>query len=426
MNKYLLFIAASVAALSGCKKECIKTVTYKAYEPVYLSYEELRKSVKAEAPQRLKKPGKIYIYGRYLFVNDIDRGIHIIDNSNPAAPQKVAFINIPGNIDVAVKGDKLYADSYIDLVAIDISSPLQAKEIGRVENVIPDRWQGVNYGGYDKEKGVVVDWKEVMRTDTLGSDCSGRGGSGRWRVFGPEFDIATPLPNTSAGNVKTTTTAPGKGGSMARFAITANRLYIVDKSSLKAFSLNNPAQPVQTSSIPIGWNIETIFPYQGKLFIGSMTGMFIYGLDNPDAPRLLGSYSHMTACDPVAVEGNYAYVTLRSGTPCTNASNQLDVVDVSDAAKPVLVTTYPMTNPHGVGIEDNTIFVCDGSDGLKVFDANDKMKITDNQLAHFKHIQSTDVIPNNKTLIMTGEDGIYQYDFSDVKNIFLLSAIRKE
>lgn len=424
MNRILFFVICCLLVVSSCKKECTKTVTYKTYEPVYLSYEALRSAVKTTTPQPLKNPGKIYIYGRYLFVNDVDKGIHVIDNTNPSAPQKIAFINIPGNIDLAVKGDKLYADSYIDLVTIDISNPAAAKEVGRVENAVPDRWQ---YSGftYDPQKGVVAEWKEVLRTDTLGSDCSNRNGGGYPILFEGDVFQGGPIAN-STGGVKTTTTSPGKGGSMARFAITSNRLYIVDKSSLKAFSLSNPAQPVQTSNASIGWNIETIFPYQDKLFIGSMNGMFIFGLNNPDAPNLLGSYSHMTACDPVAVEGNYAYVTLRSGTPCSNANNQLDVVDVSNAASPTLITSYAMTNPHGVGIENNTLFVCDGSDGLKVFDAIDKMKITDNQLAHFKNIQSTDVIPFNKKLIMTGDEGIFQYDFSDVKNISLLSTIRKE
>ncbi len=411
--------------MASCKKDCVQTITYKSYEPQYISKEELRSAIKTETPQPLKNPGKIYLYGKYLFVNEVDKGIHIIDNTNPSAPQKVSFINIPGNIDIAVYGDMLYADSYVDLVTLNIANPLAATEVSRVENAIPDRGMQGYY--YDPNKGVLTGWKEVMKTDSMNTNCNGSG-SGGWWGGGPEFfdGGAMPVQNSSAGGVKTTTTAGGKGGSMARFAITANRLYIVDHSNLKAFSLNNPSQPIQTSTANIGWDIETIFPYQDKLFIGGQTGMRIYALNNPDVPSFLGSYTHMTACDPVVVENNHAFVTLRSGTLCTNANNQLDVIDVSNATAPKLLITYPFVNPHGLGIDNGTLFICDGSAGLKVFNASDVMKITDNPIASFPSIQSNDVIPHNKRLWMTGNDGLYQYSYADIQNITLLSRILVE
>jgi hypothetical protein len=424
MNRILILFVIAACSFSSCKKDCLQTVTYTTYEPVYISKEELRSAVKTMPAQALKKPGKIYLFGKYLFVNEIDKGIHIIDNSNPSSPQKVSFINIPGNLDMAVIGDVLYADSYVDLVTLNIANPLAAIEVNRIENAIPDRSFAGYY--YDPSKGVVTEWKEVQKTDSLNADCSGSNG-GWWGGGGPflEDNFGGPVANT-AGGVKTTTIASGKGGSMARFAISGSRLYIVDNSNLKAFSISNPAQPIQASTANIGWDIETIFPYQDKLFIGSQTGMRIYSLSNPDVPAMLGSYMHMTACDPVVVEGSHAFVTLRSGSPCTNANNQLDVIDISNAAAPKLLTTYPFTNPHGLGIDNGTLFICDGSDGLKVFDATDVMKITANSLSHFKNIQSTDVIPHNKRLWMTGADGLYQYNYGDINNITLLSKIGKE
>ena len=37
----------------------------------------------------------------------------------------------------------------------------------------------------------------------------------------------------------------------------------------------------------------------------------------------------MTSCDPVVVQGDYAFVTLRGGTECQGFSNQLDIIDIS-------------------------------------------------------------------------------------------------
>ncbi len=82
-----------------------------------------------------------------------------------------------------------------------------------------------------------------------------------------------------------------------------------------------------------------------------------------------------------------------------------------------------MTNPHGLGIDNSTLFICDGNDGLKAFNAADINTIDKNLLAHYKNINARDVIPYNNTLIMIGEDGLFQYDYSNPKDIKLLSSI---
>jgi len=90
LKSFSAIIVLSMFLFSSCKKDkCDQTVTYKKFEPVYMSYEELRASVKSESAQALKKPGKIYMKGNYIFVNEVDKGIHIIDNSNPSSPQNI-------------------------------------------------------------------------------------------------------------------------------------------------------------------------------------------------------------------------------------------------------------------------------------------------------------------------------------------------
>ena len=81
--------------------------------------------------------GKIYFYQDYILVNEKYEGIHIIDNSDPSNPQSTNFICIPGNIDIAVKDDILYADSYTDLIAIDISDIGNIQIVKRFEDVFP-------------------------------------------------------------------------------------------------------------------------------------------------------------------------------------------------------------------------------------------------------------------------------------------------
>ncbi|MDQ3289751.1 MAG: hypothetical protein M3Q05_00525, partial [Bacteroidota bacterium] len=218
----------------------------------------------------------------------------------------------------------------------------------------------------------------------------------------------------------------GKGGSMARFTINGNYLYTVGSSKMDIFNITDPGNPQKGTPVTLGSGIETIFPYQNKLFIGSNSGMLIYSLANPAAPTYLSSYSHLRACDPVVVEGNYAYVTLRtnSNNPCGSTNtNQLDVVDISNISMPKIQKSYAMQNPHGLGIDRSTLFICEGNYGLKVFNAANPDKITNNQLTHMPNLHAFDVIPLGKNLLVVGEDGFQQYDYSNPENLKFLSKI---
>ena len=71
-----------------------------------------------------------------------------------------------------------------------------------------------------------------------------------------------------------------------------------------------------TNKVNVGsWNVETIFPFKDKLFIGSQNGMFVYNINNADNPSLVGQFSHVQSCDPVIADDDYAYVTLRTALP---------------------------------------------------------------------------------------------------------------
>jgi hypothetical protein len=198
-------------------------------------------------------------------------------------------------------------------------------------------------------------------------------------------------------------------------------LYAVNTSKLLVYDISSESHPEQQNQQDVGWNIETIFPFENNLFIGSRNGMFIYSVSDPSNPQKLSNFEHVRSCDPVISDGNYAFVTLRSGTTCEGFLNQLDVLDVSDIMQPHLVKSYQMTNPHGLAKDGNTLFICDGHDGLKVYDAADVNDIK--LVSHIDGINAYDAIPWASRLIVTGEDGLHQYDYTDVQNIRSLSTI---
>ena len=218
------------------------------------------------------------------------------------------------------------------------------------------------------------------------------------------------------------TSGAGTGGSTARFAISGNTLYMVSNSDLQAYDVSRSSDPKPGSKTGLGFGVETIFPYRSNLFIGTQTGMFIYDISRPDSPQRVSLYTHIQRCDPVVAQGNYAYVTLRSSTNCRNvAVNTLDVIDISNLASPKLLKSYPMKNPHGLGVDGNLLFVGEGDYGLRVMDISNPLAVREVQ--YFDSMRTYDVIPTRKRLIVTGPDGIYQYSYADLKQLTLLSKI---
>jgi len=178
------------------------------------------------------------------------------------------------------------------------------------------------------------------------------------------------------------------------------------------------------TKVAVERDIETLFVLEDKLFIGSTTGMIIYDLQNAASPSFISEITHFTSCDPVVVAGDYAYVTLHSGNRCGGFSNQLDVINISDLYMPVLEETYEMYNPFGLGIDNGTLFICDGDAGLKIYDAsNPPYEIDQHLIASYPGINAYDIIPYNNIAMMIGEDGLYQYDYSELDSLVLLSEI---
>jgi len=213
---------------------------------------------------------------------------------------------------------------------------------------------------------------------------------------------------------------------LARFSIVGDYLYSVSDTQLDVISLLQAQQPERVNTINLGWGIETIFPYQDKLFIGSNSGMFIFDNSNPAAPTQLSAFAHARACDPVFVKDNYAYVTLRDGSLCEGFVNQMDLVDITDLTNPTLEKSFPMDNPHGLTIRGNDLILCEGIHGLKVFDITDPKTLDQHLLDTYTNVHAVDAISlpgNDPITVVIGEEGFYQFLLNPTTGFELLSLI---
>lgn len=414
--KRLSFLATALVGLSmltSCiKDKCTQTVTYMKDIPVYRSYEEIRQPIKTEAARTLQNPGKIYLYADYVLINELNEGVHVIDNSDPANPQPISFIKIAGNVDIAMKGSVLYADNYTDLLAIDMSNPNSVSVLKRVENIFPIL--GVNP---ENSEEVLVRYDQEEVTEEL---ACGEVNNNSWAWSREDITAlnSTAAATTGAGR------STGLGGSMARFAINGDYLYTVDNQDLHVLSILRMEDPTEVNRVRLRIDTETLFPYEDKLFVGGNTGMEIYDCVDPTNPVYLSRFEHAFACDPVFVDGNFAYITLRAGNLCRQAWNQLQVVDITNITQPTLVSSYSMENPHGLSVHDDVLYLCEGDFGLKTFDVTDKLNINQNLLSQLD-TKAYDVIavPRTDHILVVGDDGFYQYDTGNPSTLQLISKI---
>ena len=416
--KKLIYIPIIILAFISSSCEDRITEIFTGNSPVYMSYEDLRIAVKQGDARELENPGKIYFKDNYIFIVEEMKGIHLINNADPSNPENISFLEIPGNVDIAVKGNILYADSYVDLVALDLSDLNNITEVGRVKNILPYTVPefDIEYpvAQIDENEGVVTEWeiKKVKQQRENRNYPTYR-----------NWDGAAEDSGSYSGGGGVSANGIGVGGSMARFGISENTLFAVDNTMLHIFSLADSKKPEFSKEFNAGWGIETLFILGDNMFLGSQFGMRIYDISIPNSPMYISDFWHATGCDPVVVQGDLAYITLRGGNACGNQVNQLIVVSVENIREPLELKAYPMNGPYGLGIDGSTLFVCDGEAGLRVFDVTNPRKITDNELAIFPDIFGYDVIPINGILLLIGDDGFYQYDYSDVTDIKLLSKI---
>ncbi len=147
--------------ISGCE--------YKYDNPckkaIYMSAEELRADYpKISAAREIGTAAKIYNYmdGEIILINERNKGIHVVNNRVKETPQNISFIEIPGNIDMAVKDGYMYVDSFTDLLVLDIRDINDIKTVYRKEKVFPyDAMQAA-----DKTTGECYDY-DYKKTDAF-------------------------------------------------------------------------------------------------------------------------------------------------------------------------------------------------------------------------------------------------------------------
>jgi len=368
--------------------------------PTLKSLADIRSDVSVTAARQTNSDGKIYVTEDYLFYIAQESGVHVFNNTNPSTPVNIAFINLAGVHDISVKGDYLFADNYVDLLVFDISDIQNITLVRTIQNSVaffPDYPDDAEF--YDYTVNPTGD--EIITGFTVELQARPEG-------------QAIALAGDALASFESSNTAPiGTGGSYARFQINEDALYTIDSYKLNVFNIADPVNAFFDKEIYMnGWfgggEFETLFIQKDILFIGSTTGMYTVDATDEFNPYFVSGFAHATACDPVVVFGNTAYITVRGGSSCGAIDDQVNVIDVTDIGAPTLLSTYLLDEPYGLGIKNSVLYVACGNNGLKVFNAANSANLT---LEHTYNGNVKDIIPLNTHLITVGDNHITQYSY---------------
>ena len=389
------------------------------FVPQYETTAQLAAKVTVESPKDYAEAGKIVTYQNYIFINKPNEGVHVVDNSNPAAPVNLHFINIPGSLDLTIIDDHLYSDMFSALVVFDISDVTQPDLIEdfTVEEIfyynpyrtldtairLGESFAYTQYESIDDSRGIVTGWEVEIRQEPLEEQI----------MYLRLEDTA--IAETASSDQVNGFNEVSIAGSMTRFLPIDRYLYTINFNELVLFSIGDNYQPTRFARLDTGTQAETLFQLNDLLFVGSTTGMLMYDVTSPSNPNYLNSIEHFRSCDPVVADENYAYVTLRGGTNCFTETNELQIIDIRTPEELSVVARQLMFNPHGLAIHEDYLLVCDGTAGLKVVDVTNRNE---------PEILSTDNIPfaydiivDFPSAIVVGEGVLYQYDLSNLPEI---------
>lgn len=166
MKKIFLFIPIIGMLFGSCISDITEGDPYftTEYKPILMDRADLATSIKWVEPKIIETPGKIYIKDDLLFINERFEGVHVYNNADPSNPIALGFITIPGNLDISIREDIIYADNAKDLATFRVVNE-SIVMLDRDTDVFPDLGPPDSRGipseyivGNRPENSVIVKW----------------------------------------------------------------------------------------------------------------------------------------------------------------------------------------------------------------------------------------------------------------------------
>ncbi len=159
-----LMLATLLLFITGCNNDQQPPDEVTGYAPVYEA-KITTATVSFEDARPIEDAGKIYTKGLRLYQVENGKGIHVISIDNPALPERLGFISVPGAQELSILHNFLYTNNGNDLLVLDITQLSRIAIVSRIENAFTIVQHALPPAhGYfecvDPSKGIVKGWEQ--------------------------------------------------------------------------------------------------------------------------------------------------------------------------------------------------------------------------------------------------------------------------
>ncbi|MDP8239081.1 MAG: T9SS type A sorting domain-containing protein [Candidatus Hatepunaea meridiana] len=327
--------------------------------------------------------GGIEIFDNYLYVSGFNRGLFIVDISNPEDPQEIAFLETPNNSGLfTVSGDYAYLRG---LRIIDISDPENPEEVGFFE--MPVGITGVDVSGnfaYYTQMGNVLEGEirglyVLDVTDKESPEEMGSIDSQGWvkdvKVVGNLAYIVKGRDGLSIVNIGNIENPFEVGtyktpGTAQKVTVEENFAYIADHhGGVRVIDISDTENLEEVGNYDILPSARDLAITEEYLFVISGDKLWILDRNDPENLEEVCQFRVPEArCfSRITVTGNYAYIV--------DDWEGLFIIDITDAEQPEPINRF-QTRQRAlcVAIQNDLAFLADHY-GIYVINISDPENI---------------------------------------------------
>jgi len=284
----------------------------------------------------------IFVQGDYAYVADGDRGLLILNISNPFYPDFEASYATPG------PATKIFVSSdYFAYVIYSISAN-QAVHVFDVANPA----NPVLASNLDS---VVADYLDIYPSGQYAYAAAGNSG---FKVF----DVRDPVRPSQAGIINGFF-PEGKIFVQGNYAFMTYYIAAGGKAKYVTIDVASPANPTQSSPVDLlNEPVNALYVYSNFAFACfADSGLRVLNVATPASPDIVAGYDTYGQCEDIFVDGSGAYIA--------DGLNGVVMLNVANPTQPYLVGYYGTPGPaSGIFASNGYIFVAVGEAGIEVLE----------------------------------------------------------
>ena len=399
----VIFLVGSLA-LNSCRSTCDQTVYYNAKIPVYGSLNSIRTSFAIQGVQPMDSIVNIVELDHAYFLEEKNKGVHVIDKKSFTSPTRTAFINAPGCLSIAGSGTTLYIGQATDLLTIDVADLNNITKTKVVQNLFNE--------DFVKEDSFIIGYRsEYVEWVIEDRDCGD-----------------TWIYPDNAETASRTSQIP-----MMDLHISKNHLLACDNKIITSFGINTSGNLALNASMTTFSSNRAeqnkIGSTEDFIVVGNPTVTLLLLANDGILSRVFSSFvSSAFTCGDFYMFNDamlYPDFTADNNGNCSSVG-ALHIHPINGSARPFMPFQVQFSEPQYVSFSDSTMLLCDGSSGFSLFDISSPSTFSSalNKFDGISDFSSQVSVLSKDRALVWGEDGLFYINVADPRNISVISEIK--